>query len=280
LAVDGGDFCFTCGGTATTDEHVVPKWLQKKHNLWNQKLFLPNGTSIPYRQLTIPLCARCNNEILSPIESRIQNHTASEPEIWKWAAKIHYGLTRKHDFLEWDRRAPGYKIGQVLKRKDPLELDRHLAHSISGGFRTDPDPFGSVFVFEFGKELEFNLANLLDPQVVGINVGSTGYVVFIKDTGMLRRQGSIVDLYRKMATDSHVGKMFNFIANAWMHLYRFKCSYPIVMSKSFIALLGGPKLIEEKPFDMALFEQIWTFLNAGRKTPIVSNEEYEARNGK
>ena len=180
--------------------------------------------------------------------------TASRSDIWKWAAKIHYGLTRKHDFLDWDRSAPGYKIGQVIKKNDPLELDRHLAHSISGGFTTSPDPFGSVFTFNFEKEMEFNLANLLEFQAIGICTGSVGYVVFIKDTGTLNRQPSIMELYEKMASKSHVGKMLNFLANAYMHLYRFRFSFPIVMLKSFIAIVGSPSLIEEKPFDYEMLK--------------------------
>jgi len=35
-------------------EHVFAKWLQQDFNLWNQRMFLRNGTSIRYRQLTIP----------------------------------------------------------------------------------------------------------------------------------------------------------------------------------------------------------------------------------
>ena len=274
------EYCFTCGSVSTTKEHIVPKWLQRKFNLWNQQLVLPNGTSIQYRQLTIPVCSRCNNEILAPIEARIQSKKESNSDIWKWAAKIHYGLTRKHDFLEWDRSNPGYKIGQVINSSDILELDRHLAHSISGGFTTDPDPFGSVFIFKFDVEMEFNLANFLEFPAICINTGSVGYVVFIKDTGTLNRQPSIMSLYDKMATDSHVGKMFNFLANAWLHLCRFRFTYPIVMSPSFIVKIGSLKLIEEKPFDYALFEKVWTFLNAGKKAPIVSNDEYEKINGK
>jgi hypothetical protein len=48
------DTCFVCGGKATTVEHVIPSWLQRRFNLWNQHLVLPNGSAIPYRQLRVP----------------------------------------------------------------------------------------------------------------------------------------------------------------------------------------------------------------------------------
>jgi hypothetical protein len=58
------DRCFLCGvdlGTANrTREHVLPLWLLNRHGLLNAKLTLLNGTSLPYKQLTIPACLACN----------------------------------------------------------------------------------------------------------------------------------------------------------------------------------------------------------------------------
>jgi len=69
------DQCFLCGqDIAEADlsrEHVFPKWLQRKFDLWNCTLDLLNGSSIPYRNLTIPACAACNNVSFSGIEDKI-----------------------------------------------------------------------------------------------------------------------------------------------------------------------------------------------------------------
>jgi len=51
------DNCFLCGirlGEKNTEEHIFPKWLQHKFELWDQKLILTNKSKIPYRNLTIP----------------------------------------------------------------------------------------------------------------------------------------------------------------------------------------------------------------------------------
>ena len=271
--------CFICGKFATTREHIIPKWIQRKYKLWDQLIGLPNDTSIPYRKLTIPICNNCNNKVLSPIESKIKNGIASDKEIWKWACKIHYGLTRKDDFLEWDLKNPGYKIGDVYYEDDKLELDRHLVHSITDSFITEPCPFGSVFEFEFDHQNEFYFAHLINIPGICINTGNKGYVVFIKDTGTLKRQPGIMKYYENMKSNSHVGKMLNFFANAWMHLHRFPCKFPIIMSTNFIGIVGSPKLIEEKPFSQSLFGSLWTYLNGGNITPIVTNEEYIRTNG-
>src|ERR1700730_12701608 len=67
----GPSTCFLCSAPLRSknrsDEHVFPKWLQNRFNLWNQRLDLINLTSIPYRQFTIPCCKTCNNVHLSKI---------------------------------------------------------------------------------------------------------------------------------------------------------------------------------------------------------------------
>jgi hypothetical protein len=101
------DTCFICAQPATTAEHVIPRWLQQRFDLYGQRLELPNHTTIPYSQLTIPACARCNTGIYGPLEERVSRNAASLSDLWKWANKVHYGLAFKDRFLEWDRRNPG-----------------------------------------------------------------------------------------------------------------------------------------------------------------------------
>lgn len=65
------DHCFLCGSPLSQDgtaEHVFPKWLLEKYDLWDRKLTLLNGTTIAYRQLTVPCCQKCNNKYLSSLE--------------------------------------------------------------------------------------------------------------------------------------------------------------------------------------------------------------------
>lgn len=50
--------CFLCGTdlmlAGNTDEHVIPKWAQRRYDLWNQTVTLLNGTGLKYSQLTVP----------------------------------------------------------------------------------------------------------------------------------------------------------------------------------------------------------------------------------
>ena len=63
----GMNTCFLCRCELTrqnrTDEHVIPKWVQRRFDLWNETLEMLNGTTIPYRQLIIPCCLNSGDSI-------------------------------------------------------------------------------------------------------------------------------------------------------------------------------------------------------------------------
>jgi hypothetical protein len=247
--------CFICAQPADTVEHVIPKWLQRRFDLWNQHISLPNGTSIPYRQLTIPACSRCNSVVLAPLEQCVESGAASESDIWKWANKIHYGLGFKHQFLEWDRRNPGYKIGSVVRQDDPLERDRHFLHSIAGHFRTDPDPFGSVFRFDFSTPQRFFLAHLMHSSSVCICLGDVGYNVFVTDGQALKRDVATSREY-DAAPKGRLEDMLFFYAQNVEHLARHKLGQNIIMTDGFLARLGRTVVHDVSPPDKVRFRAI------------------------
>lgn len=96
-----GDCCFLCGAQAgaITQEHVFPKWLQQRYDLWTQRLGLLNDTEIQYRGLRIPCCSTCNSEDLSRLEAAVSSAVASGHEacialderlLYLWAGKLFY----------------------------------------------------------------------------------------------------------------------------------------------------------------------------------------------
>ena len=193
--IENRDTCFICGRKAETVEHVIPKWLQHRYNLWDEHLLLPNKTSIPYRNVLVPSCAKCNNEVYGSLENRVSSGIATESDIWKWANKIHYALGYKDRFLAWDRANPNYKIGDIISSNDPIERDRHFLHCVSGDFHTDPDPFGSVFKFEFAKFSEFAFAHIIHSQSISVCLSNIGYVIFVTDGQALKRDVGLTQYY-------------------------------------------------------------------------------------
>lgn len=113
------DRCFLCGKELNdenkTVEHVYPKWLQNKFDLWNQELILLNGTMIKYRQLTIPCCKNCNSIMSSEIEKPMENAVSGGYEefikldkknIFQWLNKLSYGMLYKELSLKADIKEP------------------------------------------------------------------------------------------------------------------------------------------------------------------------------
>ena len=67
--------CFTCGKarneTTFNDEHVIPRWLLKRHGLFQQQILLPNLVPLNYRSYTVPCCASCNALLGAKVEERV-----------------------------------------------------------------------------------------------------------------------------------------------------------------------------------------------------------------
>ncbi|NQT56944.1 MAG: hypothetical protein HQ551_12040 [Desulfobacteraceae bacterium] len=250
------DTCFICGRKAVTVEHVIPKWLQHRYNLWDELLLIPNGTSIPYRKLLVPACKKCNNEVYGELENRVSSGTATESDIWKWTNKIHYSLCYKDRFFNWDRRNPGYKIGDVISSNDPLERDRHFLHCVSGDFNTDPDPFGSVYKFNFGEKVEFAFAHIIHSSSLSFSLGNVGYVVFVTDGQALKKEIGIDQYYKSLPNPSRREDMLFFHAQCIEMMARHKLGQNIIMSKGFIARMGKTVVHKAEPPNNERFRNI------------------------
>lgn len=240
--------CFVCGKPATSREHIFPKWLQHKFDLWDQHIVMANKTEISYKKLVVPCCKKCNNEVFSGLENKIANGIESESDIWKWANKVHFALTLKDKFLDWDRRNPGYKIGDVISPSDPLEQSRHFLHCVSGAFQTDPDPFGSVFKFEFTSNQNYNFVHVINSSSICISFGNRGYVVFVRDCQFLKEERGVMEDFLDLSRKDKVemGDMLFFYAKNIEYLERYKISFPIMIGKGKIIKLGRATIRETK----------------------------------
>jgi len=157
--------CFLCGSQLSDDkktvEHIFPKWLLKKHNLWNQTLSLPNKSLIKYRQLVIPCCTACNNEYLSGIENKVKSAFANgigevrglEPTVlYQWFSKIFYGLMFKNLSLKASQHVNN---DEKILNSDFLINHRFLfdcMQSIRLPICLDKN-HSSLFIFEVHKDL-------------------------------------------------------------------------------------------------------------------------------
>lgn len=187
--------CFLCGHEcdSKTAEHIFPKWLQHKYDLWNQKLTISNGTQIPYRLLTVPCCAECNNEHLSQLEEKFkllldksfQNLSfEDEKTIFQWTAKILYATRYKELSLQIDRANPD--LGKILT---PQELESYSAlHLFLQSIRFEsefnaPKPW-SLFIFKCIED-DFFYHNNIPALCLSMKFGKTALTIVYEDNNMI-----------------------------------------------------------------------------------------------
>lgn len=211
-----------CGTTLDdqnrSNEHVFPKWIQRRFNLWNEKLTLLNGTLIPYRQLTIPCCTECNSEHLSQIESQVEAAFAAGMEsvatldrriLFLWLAKIYYGLIFRELFLPLARSDP--KLGPIAT-DEQLKLFR-MHHMLLQGTRgvvrwrhPEQQP-ASIFVFKCqttkSTRANFDYFDIVQYPYLAIRVGPVGVMSVLQDWGALEGSVKLPQIEAARSLDLH-----------------------------------------------------------------------------
>lgn len=187
------DGCIICGDKKTTKEHIIPRWLQKHYSLENQKLGLWNKSNLTYKQATIQLCQNCNGNILSRLEQRIQNDSATDTDYYLWALKIRFLLSAKDTTLQLDRKDP--TKGKLLSFEDGFignEYVRHaLQHFEAPGFYFKPNPFGSILLFANPiSDGEFGFIDVPHPYWgIAISLPKNKILaVLLTDRGMVKKE--------------------------------------------------------------------------------------------
>jgi hypothetical protein len=192
--------CFLCANPITdgcyTQEHFIPAWVQRRHNLWNQRLVLLNGTDIPYRQLTVPCCDDCNRNRLRPIEDSLSQtidfgyravKAIPQERLFLWLSKIFFGILYKELFLLLDRSDPA---GPAIITPDFLRCyntQRFFLQQAREKVRLVDFSPGSVFVFPMQRlpspEQEWDLLDNVDTQFIGCRVSGVSLFASLGDGG-------------------------------------------------------------------------------------------------
>jgi len=199
----GGHRCFLCGCRLNkknrADEHVIPKWAQTRFSLYNQRLILLNGTTIPYRELTIPCCRECNGKHLKPLEDKMAAATLKGPSavaslgeltLFLWLGKIFYGLLYKELFLMRDRASKSKKSIVTKKILKQFDLHQVFLQAARLPMKFIPDLPASIFVFRMAqikdKRLQWDFRDSPILMTVACRVGKTAILAALQDGGAQR----------------------------------------------------------------------------------------------
>lgn len=178
--------CMFSGETTTNEEHVLPRWMQRRFGLANQTYHLPNGTQIAYRNAKIPV-SDAHNTTFGRIETRMAQGVATDQEIYLWAFKIHVGLIYKNAGLKVDIRAPDSPMFWSLDGfGNEIWLFRKLYEVWASGGSVSPNAFGSVIRMKaLTPSPSFDFVHNLQTGVVFFQLGDEVIYVALYDQGRL-----------------------------------------------------------------------------------------------
>lgn len=191
--------CFVCGNPPSTGsgEHVIPLWLQRKCNLFDETLTLLNGTRLPYRKLTVPCCNACNTGFLSSIEKAVQpifdsgeiNTTNEKLMLGRWLSKLLIGFLVKETSLLIERSKPESEPIVPVNFLEELQHCHFILNTARKAtiFRClhGDLPF-SLYYYKVSNEVrteEFDLSTNILGNSVAIRIGGLA-VIFINDGGL------------------------------------------------------------------------------------------------
>ncbi|MFH1660795.1 MAG: hypothetical protein ABIG35_15910 [Pseudomonadota bacterium] len=269
LRVDS-DSCFLCGSGSLppTQEHVFPKWLQHRYNLWNKTLGLLNETKIQYKNLLIPCCARCNSEDLSRLEDRVSSAISRGFDctskldshlLYLWAGKLYFGVLRKEITLAQDRSRP--HEGTILPKESLKAFSElHLfLQSIRGRHEFSGKPPYSVLVcnlHDLGQLRNFYFRDSLFHMTLSIRMGEVGIIVALEDGGL---------------TSDSYGRYVNAVAGKKLHPIQFDELYAKVLYQVSRVEGGVTYITSKHEFDS---QPAQTLVMAGGYLRESSQEEY------
>ena len=181
--------CIFSGEKADSEEHVIPRWLQKRFNLDEEKVVIPNSSGLKYRYLKVP-ASKTHNSNFGRIEKNISEGKYDATEVYLWALKLHIGLISKSSNLPLNIQEPGSPLILDANRfKHQMRFFQSLYNLWAGTGNVDPLPIGSVYVVDSLTPDEFDLFHCFLTGTIGINVGDKLLLVFLWDQGQGLKSG-------------------------------------------------------------------------------------------
>lgn len=194
------DRCFLCGikldSNNRTVEHVIPRWIQRKFNLWDEKITLLNGSCINYRNLTIPCCKNCNNNHLNrKIETKVRRavdeginslKALDKNLVFLWLNKISYALLYKELYLNRNQKSRSCR--KIYTKKDMLK--RNVQFIMTQAIRYPTEFIGSpfsLFIFELHSDFSvgFDYRDDINCSCVLLKLNNIGIIANISDNGLM-----------------------------------------------------------------------------------------------
>lgn len=198
-----GTCCFICGADRSSkefnDEHVLPRWLLRRHNLFACEITLPNRTSFRYDQYKISCCAECNTYMGRHIEEPVRTLLTSGydavadhlktygPELlFRWLSLIYIKTHLRDAAFPWtrDRRKDVGPISSVYDW-NALHHIHAVARSLLVGVECGYGVIGSFAALPALNVLsdgDFDYGDMYLAHSILIRTGGTALVAVLNDS--------------------------------------------------------------------------------------------------
>lgn len=208
--------CFLCGVTLTkregdparsTEEHVIPRWLQSRHQLYQKKMTLLNGTTIFYAALKIPCCYECNHDRLAPLEEKVKTAVEAGPDaveqldpwtLFYWLGKIYYGLLFRELSLVAERSDPNSNKIMTPDILEQFAMHHALMQKIRGVIDCADESFpASIYILECQEllgqpEINWDYGDAFVRPYLSLRMGRVGIIAFLQDWGVCEDSGPLI----------------------------------------------------------------------------------------
>ncbi|KKR21559.1 MAG: hypothetical protein UT48_C0006G0011 [Parcubacteria group bacterium GW2011_GWE2_39_37] len=259
--------CFICGVDKNVkifnEEHILPKWLLKEYNLYNQQIVLTNTAHLKYGQYKISCCKSCNSELGKVIEEPISrlwklpykdfcNILANSNEnlfaLFKWLSLIYFKTYFKDSSLNWhlDKRKEKRKISDNLEWSE-----MHHLHCIIRSHFTkaivNSNVIGSIFIFpaiEHQSIEPFDFVDSLHGKGIMIRMNQICVMAILNDScGTFSIAKDFVKKINGPLTPLQLRDMFSHLIYINMHLAERPTYYSEFKNNNYFIEAKIPKKV-------------------------------------
>ncbi|MDN5114174.1 hypothetical protein AB0W31_07510 [Aliarcobacter butzleri] len=196
--------CFICGikknDTDFNDEHVIPRWILKRYQLFEKKISLANGKQIKYGNYKIPCCKKCNSFLGEEIENKIAEGFGKNIEdsikffnknrklVFTWISLLYIKTHLKDKAFKFDFLS-NRKISDDYNW-DELHHIHCIARSIYTNIFIEESVYGSMFIFpcsDFIDGEKYDYIDLYGTGTVLLRLGDFFIICVINDSKLVTK---------------------------------------------------------------------------------------------
>lgn len=194
--------CFMCGAAPESKEfnkeHIIPKWILRRFDLFDKTITLPNGHEHRYRHYVVPCCTDCNSLLDEVIEremselflkdyASICEHIKEQgPEklfLWLCLIFIKTHIKDTYVFKEKDKRLGDSKIGDNYDWGVVHHI-HCMARALITNVIIEPECIGTLLLWP-AKQAEhirdFDFKDNFDPNTILLRIGGVVIIAILDD---------------------------------------------------------------------------------------------------